>query len=144
MCLGRQALQKPNNQPHLNPGWNVAFSGKTHNAQIDILSDLSGKKTLVLRSRSLQSGVCFHKIPKDLFWSLEQNNLPLNWLVALINLIGSTDHGDLHSIYTVCFHKNVIYKNIEAESCRKFKNIIRMFRGLNSNQHQNLFLYLYK
>ena len=33
-----------------------------------------------------------------------------------------------------------IRKNVEAEISRKFKNVLRMFRGSNSNQHQNLSL----
>ena len=32
-------------------------------------------------------------------------------------------------------HKNELYKNVEAENCRKFKNVLRMFRGSNSIQH---------
>jgi hypothetical protein len=30
--------------------------------------------------------------------------------------------------------KNELYKNVEAENCRKFKNVLRMFRGSNSNK----------
>ena len=44
--------------------------------------------------------------------------------------------------FLACLHaflcKNVLYKNVEAEICRKFKNVRRMFRGSNSNQHRNL------
>ena len=41
-------------------------------------------------------------------------------------------------------YKNELYKNVEAENCRKFKNVLRMFRGSNSNQHRNFLLNLYK
>ena len=27
------------------------------------------------------------------------------------------------------FYKNVLYKNVEAEICRKFKNVLRMFQA---------------
>jgi hypothetical protein len=41
-------------------------------------------------------------------------------------------------------YKNELYKNVEAENCRKFKNVLRMFRGSNSNQHKNLSMNLHK
>ena len=42
------------------------------------------------------------------------------------------------------FCKNVLYKNVQAEICRKFKNVLRTFRGSNSNQHRNLSMKLHK
>ena len=36
-------------------------------------------------------------------------------------------------VNTRFFYKNVLYKNVEAEICRKFKNVLRMLRGSNSN-----------
>ena len=48
-------------------------------------------------------------------------------------------------IFTRFFsYKNELYKNVEAENCRKFKNILRMFRGSNSIQHRNLSMNLHK
>ena len=66
----------------------VAFSGKTHNAQIDILSDLSGNKTIALRLRSLLI------VPLNSWgdiWSLRA------WMYYLYihSLIGSIAHTDL-------------------------------------------------
>ena len=67
---------------------NVVFSGKTHNAQIDILSDLSGNKTIALRLRSLLI------VPLNSWgdiWSLRA------WMYYLYihSLIGSIAHTDL-------------------------------------------------
>ena len=67
---------------------NVAFSGKTHNAQIDILSDLSGNKTIALWLRSLLI------VPLNSWgdiWSLRA------WMYYLYihSLIGSIAHTDL-------------------------------------------------
>ena len=49
----------------------------------------------------------------------------------------------LASIYSLlrihAFYKNVVYKNVEAEICRKCKNVLRIFQG-----SQNLFAYLHK
>ena len=42
------------------------------------------------------------------------------------------------------FYKNELYKNVEAENCRKFKNVLRMFPGSNLNRHRNLFMYLHE
>ena len=42
----------------------------------------------------------------------------------------------LSKLHAYFFYKNVHYKNIEADTCRKFKNILRMFRGSNSSQHR--------
>ena len=42
------------------------------------------------------------------------------------------------------FYKNVLYKNVESEICRKYLNVLRMFQGSYSNQHQNIFVNLYK
>ena len=66
----------------------IAFSGKTHNAQIDILSDLSGNKTIALRLRSLLI------VPLNSWgdiWSLRA------WMYYLYihSLIGSIAHTDL-------------------------------------------------
>ena len=48
----------------------LAFSRKTHNNQIGILSDLSADKTIALQSRPLLSGVWYHEIPEEMFSSL--------------------------------------------------------------------------
>ena len=47
------------------------------------------------------------------------------------------------SDYTLISCKNVLYKNVEAEICRKFKNILRIIQGSHLSQHQNLFVYLH-
>ena len=41
-------------------------------------------------------------------------------------------------------HENELYKNVEAENCRKFKNVLRMFQGSNLIQHRNLSMNLHK
>ena len=66
----------------------VAFSGKTHNDQIDILSDVSGIKTIALRLRSLLS------VPLNSrgdIWSLRA------WMyyLSIHRLIDSIAHTDL-------------------------------------------------
>ena len=43
--------------------------------------------------------------------------------------------------YTL-FHMR--YENVEAEICRKFKNVLRISRSSNSNQHRNLPMNLHK
>ena len=36
-------------------------------------------------------------------------------------------------LHTVFFYKNIVYKNIEAQICLKFKNILRIYLSLISN-----------
>ena len=36
------------------------------------------------------------------------------------------------------------YKNVEAEICRKFKNVLRMFQDSYLSQHQKFFVYLHR
>ena len=51
----------------------------------------------------------------------------------------------LYKITTRFFsYKNKLYKDVEAENCRKFKNVLRMFQGSNSYQHRNLLMNLHK
>ena len=38
----------------------------------------------------------------------------------------------------------LFYKNVEAEICRKFKNVLWIFEGSYSNQHRNMCLYLHE
>ena len=51
---------------------------------------------------------------------------------------------DLIHITRSFSYKNELYKNVEAENCLKFKNVLRMFRGSKSIQHRNLSMNLHK
>ena len=42
-------------------------------------------------------------------------------------------------LYMLIFYQNTLCKNVEAEICRRLKNILRFCPGSNSNQHQKKF-----
>ena len=52
-------------------------------------------------------------------------------------------HGNTRELYAFSLLQCTLYRNVEATICRKFDNVLRMFRGSNLNQHPLCYVFTY-